>query len=317
MRGRPCGSQDGALPRPCPEVGVALGGGRADRHRRPPRPRPRHLLRRAWALRRRRGRPARAPGRRRRLRHRGGRQGAGAAQGRATARDAQCRPRAARARAHRRARGRQRRARGLQLLGVARPARAAAGARRLQPRSPRGLRRPARRRGGRLPRPHPRRLPADGATHRRPPDAVAGDPPGHDPGERGPLGGGALDRRGARRGRPGTAGHPHRHAEDDGGRGRPAAGRGAAQPARQRVEVHVRDGGRPDRRRDGDPRRRTGCSSCATTARASMRSTRTSCSRRSSVCTGTTSSRHRHRPRHGAADRAQARGPCLGGRCNG
>ena len=98
-------------------------------------------------------------------------------------------------------RGRQPRARGLQLLGLARPARAAARHRRLQPGAPRGLRRPARRRRRTTTSPRVRGAAQRMArAHRRPARAVAGGARASSSAERVDLGDlGARGRRRARR----------------------------------------------------------------------------------------------------------------------
>ena len=87
--------------------------------------------------------------------------------------------RAARARAHRRAGGLQPRAGILQLLGLARPARAAARHRRLQPRA-RARNTPTgwTSNGRDYLQPHPRRQPAHGRAHRRPARPGARQPAG-------------------------------------------------------------------------------------------------------------------------------------------
>ena len=87
---------------------------------------------------------------------------------------------------------------------------------------------------------------------------------------------------------------------------------GPREPARQRLEVHLP----PARRRRSSSARAPGTApsptSSATTAPASTWPTRTSCSRRSSGCTGARIPRHRHRPRQRAADHRPPRRPDLG-----
>ena len=94
---------------------------------------------------------------------------------------------AAGAGAHGGAHGGEQGAGGLQLLGLARPAGAAARHGRLQPGALRGLRGGPRRRRAGLPAPHPGRQPAHVAAHRRPHRAVAGHALGPAPRAGGPL----------------------------------------------------------------------------------------------------------------------------------
>ena len=199
--------------------------------------------------------------------------------------------RAAGPRAHRRARGRQPRARGVQLLGLARSARAAAQHRRLQPGAARGLRRRAR-------RPRPRATcsacaaPAQrmGAADRRPARAVARRRARElATRARRPLGAGA--RRSSRELRSAEPRPPRRRRRSQDGlvarrRSAPAARR-AREPARQRLEVHRASAAAP--RIEVGRARRAGAdasTSCATTAPASTwRYAEQAVRRRSSACT--------------------------------
>ena len=207
-------------------------------------------------------------------------------------------PGAHRAGAHRPASERQSRARGLQLLGGARPPRAAA---RDRTASARCCSRTRRRQL------EPRRISLEriggarqmGSSSRRC-WRCAGLGRRLWPQARGPRRGSRARRRSSSA--PGNLIAPSRSsiAGRHGRATRSARWRARCrQPARQRLEVHrqtrtARDRGRRPRRSTARPR-----SSSATTAPASTWRTPASCSRRSSACTGQDEfARHRHRPRH-------------------
>src|SRR2546422_88782 len=209
---------------------------------------------------------------------------------------------------------RQHRAGRVRLLGIARPAGAAAQHRRIQPDTAGRLCRAAGRGGTGVPAPGTRRQPADGDPDRRPAETRAGHPCGDTDRGRGLERHGPGHRGRAATGDPGAAGGIRDRPGAEGAGRRTAAARGPRQSPPQQLEVHRETAGAAGRIRLRRSERRAGLHGPGQRRRLRHEVRGQAVRRVPAPAFRCRIRGHRCRPRNRPADHQPARRADLGGR---